>query len=304
MKIERKNDINLRLLEIFGTVMRSQTTVDAAYELGISQPAVSGGIKQLEGQLGFPLFDRINRRLQPTEDAHLLYKEVEPIFMMIRSAESRIRSLRSGNAGILRILGTPPLGFSLVPHALRQLLLNRRGVKVHFDVVGLNRVLQAVELGVADVGLALGLDEHPAVNVEKIKHGNMMCLVPRGHPLYGMPTIRVEHVRQYGYIGLNIESTLGLLLAYAFRQCGVNYEPDVEVRYTNSAAMLSQAGVGMAIVDSVTALHQEWKDVAIVPFEIAVPVSICIVTRKQVSQNRLVVDFIEQVKNVIEQEIR
>lgn len=303
MKVERKNDINLRLLEIFGAVMRCQTTVDAAYELGISQPAISGGIKQLEGQLGFPLFDRINRRLQPTEDARLLYKEVEPIFMMLRSAENRIRSLRSGNAGVLRILGTPPLGFSLVPHALREFLAGRQGVKVHFDVVSLSEVLQAVELGVADVGLALGLDDHPAVDVEAIKHGNMTCLVPRGHPLYGNEVIKLHQVRQYGYIGLKIESALGLLLAHAFRQHGLDYEPDIEVRYTNSAAMLSQAGVGMSFVDSVTAYHQQWKDVAAIPFEIAVPVSICIVTRKQVSRNRLVVDFIERIKDIIQQEI-
>ena len=51
MKIHRKNDLNLRLLEVFEAVMRCQTTIDAAEELGISQPAVSTAIKKFEQQV-------------------------------------------------------------------------------------------------------------------------------------------------------------------------------------------------------------------------------------------------------------
>ena len=73
MKIARKNDLSLRLLEIFGAVITHQTTVHAAEDLGISQPAVSLAIKQLEEQLGFSLFDRRNRRLQPTQEARIFF---------------------------------------------------------------------------------------------------------------------------------------------------------------------------------------------------------------------------------------
>jgi len=58
MKIARRNDLSLRLLEVFGTLMLCRTTTAAAEELGISQPSVSIAIKQLEGQLGFALFER------------------------------------------------------------------------------------------------------------------------------------------------------------------------------------------------------------------------------------------------------
>ncbi|MFM2478881.1 LysR family transcriptional regulator [Celerinatantimonas sp. MCCC 1A17872] len=303
MKVERKNDINLRLLEIFGSVMRCQTTVDAAYELGISQPAVSTGIKQLEGQLGFPLFERINRRLLPTEDARLLFDEVEPIFMMIRATENRVRSLRQGNAGVLRILSTPPLGTHAVPKALKRFMQDRSNVKINFDVVGLNQVVQAVELGVADIGLVLGLDEHPAVKVDKIATVQMVCMVPCDHPLYRESTINAKQLRNHNYIAQTIESPLGLSLAHAFQDSKLPYQPDIEVRYTSSAAILAEAGTALAFVDAITAYLNDWKDVKIIPFEQPINISVCIVTRLNSVKNRLIQDFIADIKSIIEQDV-
>ncbi|MEE3100937.1 MAG: LysR family transcriptional regulator, partial [Pseudomonadota bacterium] len=115
MKIERRNDLSLRLLEVFGAVMQHQTTVRSAEALGISQPAVSTAIRALEAQVGFALFERRNRRILPTEEALDLYREVEPIVSMLRSVEGRVRDLRAGAAGKLRIMATPPLGHSLAP---------------------------------------------------------------------------------------------------------------------------------------------------------------------------------------------
>jgi hypothetical protein len=90
LKIHRKNDLNLRLLEVFEAVMRCQTTIDAAEELGISQPAVSTSIKRFEKQVGFTLFDRTGRLMKPTEEARLLLNEVVPVFALLRNIEGEI----------------------------------------------------------------------------------------------------------------------------------------------------------------------------------------------------------------------
>ncbi len=95
MKIERKNDLSLRLLEIFDAVMRRRTTVDAAADLGISQPAVSNAIKALEKQLGLVLFERTRRQLLPTEESRRLLREIEPLFGMLRNVEEEVRDLQS-----------------------------------------------------------------------------------------------------------------------------------------------------------------------------------------------------------------
>ncbi len=76
--------LNLRQLEIFREVIRCQTTVGAAEALAISQPAVSNAIRQIESQLGIPLFDRVGNRLVPTDEAREVMRGSEPIFSLYR----------------------------------------------------------------------------------------------------------------------------------------------------------------------------------------------------------------------------
>src|SRR4051812_48257192 len=72
--------MNLRQLEILRAVIRHRTTVAAADELALSQPAISNALKAMEAQAGFALFERGNKRLFPTTEAMASYKERRGIF--------------------------------------------------------------------------------------------------------------------------------------------------------------------------------------------------------------------------------
>jgi DNA-binding transcriptional LysR family regulator len=58
--------IRLRDLHIFLTVSQRGSISQAAAHLGVSQPAVSGAIAELEQTLGVQLFDRSTRGVTPT----------------------------------------------------------------------------------------------------------------------------------------------------------------------------------------------------------------------------------------------
>ena len=82
--------MNLRQLEILRAVIRHRTTVAAADELALSQPAISNALKTMEAQAGFALFERVNNRLFPTSEAMALYKESEAIFALHAKLENRV----------------------------------------------------------------------------------------------------------------------------------------------------------------------------------------------------------------------
>ncbi|HRE22024.1 MAG TPA: LysR family transcriptional regulator, partial [Rhabdaerophilum sp.] len=71
----------LRELEVLRTLIAYGKATAAARKLGISQPAVSRAIHQLEKRTGLVLFRREGGRLVPTADALALHKESEAIFL-------------------------------------------------------------------------------------------------------------------------------------------------------------------------------------------------------------------------------
>src|SRR6266540_786068 len=126
--------MNLRQLEILRAVIRHRTTVAAADELALSQPAISNALKAMEAQAGFALFERVNNRLFPTSEAMALYKESEAIFALHAKLENRVRDLRESRSGHLSIVATPPLAYSIITPALSGFLRRRQQTRVFFDV--------------------------------------------------------------------------------------------------------------------------------------------------------------------------
>lgn len=291
-------DVSLRLLEIFAAMMRAPTTIEAAELLKISQPAVSAGIRQLEVQLGITLFERTNRRLTPTAEAHQLYEEIRPVFGMMRGFTQRARDIRLGLAGRLRIMATPPLGNSLAPRALQRLLENRPEVSISFDVRRLEHVIDAVQSGVADVGLALAQHRLETVNVDVLHRAHMVALVPEGGPLAQQAHVSAVDLQPFPLVGLEQESNLGQLVRQAFEQSGAEYQPHVEVRYCQTAAMLATHGLGTTVVDPWSALAYPLPGLVQRPFVPACEVRAVMLTRKGVPHSGLVHSFQSELREV------
>ncbi|MEE3197511.1 MAG: LysR family transcriptional regulator, partial [Pseudomonadota bacterium] len=66
-----------RQIEVFNAVYSSGSVTRAAKILNVSQPSVSKVLAHAEQQLGYLLFERINRRLIPTPEAHVLFSHSE-----------------------------------------------------------------------------------------------------------------------------------------------------------------------------------------------------------------------------------
>ena len=272
----------LRAWEVFGTLMRCGTTVAAAETLGISQSAVSLAVSELETRLGFDLYVRDKRRLEPTEAAHVLMAEIAPLFDQLGVVELRAADIRDGTAGRLRIMATPPMGHSVVPRALRMFLAPRPAVKVHYEIGRLERVIDAVAAGLTDVGLVLGSADMTvrSVDVRVLRVDPLVALVPRGHPLCERETIGPREIAGHDFIGLEASSPLGQALRAAFHACGAPYAPQVETRYCHTAAVLADAGNGLAVVDRYTALFLPNLEMRRVAFRPVTEIAACLLTRR------------------------
>src|SRR3954453_8997780 len=87
--------INARQVEAFRAVMVTGSMTSAAELLGVSQPAVSRRIRDLELAVAFRLFERRGNQITPTPEAVSLLSEVERAFIglaRIRDGPTTIRS--------------------------------------------------------------------------------------------------------------------------------------------------------------------------------------------------------------------
>jgi DNA-binding transcriptional LysR family regulator len=258
--------VTLRQLEILRALLRHRTTVAAAEELALSQPAVSNALKTMETQLGFPLFDRINNRLHPTREALAIQQESDAIFALHGQLGLKLRNLRDSRSGHLGLVATPPLAYSLIPPALRSFLAPRPALHVSFDVRRYESVVDAVLNRVAELGFVLGFAHHPGIAARSLHHGEMVCVLAPDHPLAARRTITPADLDGHALIGLERGTRLGEAVRASFAARAVPFRASVEVRYCNTACVLAAARVGAAIVDPFSPLQGSHDDLVIRPF--------------------------------------
>jgi len=288
--------MNLRQLEILRAVIRHRTTVAAADELALSQPAISNALKSMEAQVGFTLFERINNRLFPTADAMSLYEDSEAIFALHAKLENRVRDLRERRSGHLALVATPPLGYSIIPPTLSGFLRRRPQTRVFFDVRRYEGIIEGVLGNVAELGFALGLSNHPGIAHELVHTGEMVCVMPPGHPLADQPSIAASDLIGFPLIGLERGTRLGEAVRNSFAQAGVPFQPTVEVRYCNTACVLASTGVGVAVVDPFSP-QQGGVDLAVRPFTPRTPVGAYMLWSEARPLSNLAKTFRTEVRN-------
>ncbi|MGN6461570.1 MAG: LysR substrate-binding domain-containing protein [Pseudolabrys sp.] len=283
----------MRQLEIFCAVMRSRTTVAAAYELGLSQPAVSNAIKHLEDNLGFTLFNRVGNRLLPTLEGKAVYQDAQPLQTMANGLRRRLSDLRDTKRGHLRILATRPLGDSFLPRVIKQFSKDRDNVHIYYDVQHLDGVVEAVESGFADLGIALEPPPRPSLEIQTIAEGRMVCAVPLDHTLAQKPVLGPEDLTGTTIIGSEPVSRLGAAVARAVHERSVPYAPNISVLQGVIACALVSNGIGVAIVDEFSGAQWQKRGVVLVPFEPAIVVVASIMTLVDRPLSRLARRFVQ-----------
>lgn len=110
-------DINSDDLKTFVTVVDSGTLGAAATNLGQTTSAVSRALSRLEEKLATSLLTRTTRRMELTDEGHLLLKKARSILAAMDEAEEAIRVRRQRPSGRLRIDAAAPfILHAIVPH--------------------------------------------------------------------------------------------------------------------------------------------------------------------------------------------
>jgi DNA-binding transcriptional LysR family regulator len=241
--------LNLRQLEVFRAVMVAGSFTGAGRDLQMSQPAVSKAVKRMEDQLGFQLFRRAEGRIQATQEASSLFREVDKIFHTVNVVEKYARDMRDAQSGVLTLACTPTMSCSFVSQAIAQFRAGRPKVRVWLQITTTKEVMELAANGQVDIGLVYAPAEHPAVSTVPLFHSELVCVMAVDHPLAQRQVVRSSDLKDQPIITNVRNEPLHELLGSVFG--GADLAPQVMIgtNSTITACSLVQAGCGIAIVE-------------------------------------------------------
>jgi len=142
----------LRQLRTFAAVARHGTFVRAADEMHLTPPAVSMQIKELEEEIGLPLFDRGARSVTLTMPGEFLLVYVRRVLATLKEADDAMARLRGAQVGRVNI-GMVSTATYFLPRVLARFRAEHRGVEMRLAVG--NREQLVKQLQDAEVDLAV-----------------------------------------------------------------------------------------------------------------------------------------------------
>jgi len=175
--------MELRHLRYFVAVAEELHFGRAAARLHIAQPPLSQQIRQLEGELGFPLFVRAHRRVRLTEAGRVFLAEARAVLARVEQGAAEARRVARGETGALAVGFVASATYGLVPSLFRLFRRRHPGVALSLSELSTEEQLAALRAGSIQVGLGRPPAEDPGVVVEPLLDEPLVVALPAAHRL-------------------------------------------------------------------------------------------------------------------------
>lgn len=269
---------HLRYFQMFQTVMRTGNLTEAARLHGVSQPAVSHAVKELEQQVGFQLFARSGGRVQPTAEALKLLPEVERFFAHVGDFAFRVSEIHDDRAGHIALATVPSLTGRLLPGAIAEFRRHRPRVRVTLTVTTVQEVLALVKSERAEIGFAFSPIEEADLAGESLLETCMAVALPSGHRLAGRVALAPADLAGDVVILPMPHTVPGRVLRGMLAERRIEFADVIEVNSAAAAVALVRHGQGVAVVDPLTIAAALDDRLRLLPFEPAVPISMTVIS--------------------------
>ncbi|AJE97300.1 LysR family transcriptional regulator [Pandoraea apista] len=271
--------MELRQLEAFAAVMSTGSITAAGRLLGRSQPAITRMIQELEAEIGYALFARSGPRVTPTEQGFLLFEDVEHVLAGLQQIRARADEIARGQSRPLHVAATSALAAGLVPAALALPGLARDTVQIQMRSTSPEQVVHAVLTGAADVGVTSLPLEHRGIVVHWIGEAACVAAVRSDDPLASYDRLPLAACVGRRIITMQNPYRLRRRLDQAFAQAGVAPVGLIETNASINAMTAVRAGLGVAVLEPVTAYGLPLADVAVRPIDADIPFFFGVITR-------------------------
>ena len=203
---------DLNLLIYLDVLLREHSVTRAAAQLGLTQPAMSNGLKRLRDMFNDPLLVRTQQGMQPTPRARELQPVIRQMLLQLEETLSPSQSFTPDNSQRrFRIMTSDYAASTLIPRLLHRIADQAPGITL--DIMTPSDVtFHEIEEGRVDLALNIFAELPDSFHQKRIWQDEFVCLLHAGHPLLDdwqeETYLQQEHVwvSKTGYgVGVGIE---------------------------------------------------------------------------------------------------
>ncbi|QGZ57103.1 LysR family transcriptional regulator [Paraburkholderia acidiphila] len=285
--------MELRQLEAFAAVITTGSVTAAGRLLGRSQPAITRLIQELETEIGYALFTRNGPRVTPTEQGILLYEDVEHVLTGVHQIQKRAGEIGRGETRPLRIAATSALAAGLVPAALANTELAGAAQTIQLRSLPPEQVVHDVLTGAADIGVASLPLEHRGVVLHWIGQSACVAALRDDDPLARHDRLPLSACEGRRIVTMQNPYRLRRRLDHAFAQADVTPARLIETNSSMNALTAVRAGLGISVLEPVTAYGMPLAGVAIRTIDADIPYFFGVISRDAIALSPVAATLID-----------
>jgi DNA-binding transcriptional LysR family regulator len=272
------NRLNVRQIEAFRAVMQLGNMTKAAEQLGISQPAVSRLLSDLQEAVGYPLFTRRRHGILPTEDARQLHHEVESVFIGLDELGRRALAIRNLEVGEIRIAAVSVYGNTLIPQIVSEFVHSHPSVNVSLDICRHDQVVNSLISRRSDVGLISGTEFCDNLAKQIFLTRPALCALPIGHRLAVKDVIHASDLRGESFISFPRDATFRYRVDSLFERANVERDLRFDAGTHEAVCNFVSQGLGVSVISPFTGALRTRIPIITRPFVPSLDLDIGVIT--------------------------
>ena len=234
--------MELRQLRYFLSVAETEHLTRSADALFVTQSTLSHGLRQLEAELGVPLFDRLGRGLRLSQAGHAFRDHAARALQELEAGRQAVADMSALQTGTLQVGVIPTFLTRFVPDAVAAFSARYPGVQLTVRDLRSGQIEELLIAGRLDLGIAFHPASREEIEAEPLFEERMHLVVHQGHPLARRQRLRLAELAGVPLALLPASFATRRLIDAAFAQAGVT--PLVRVEMESVDALLQACRSG------------------------------------------------------------
>lgn len=174
----------------------------AAEDLGLTQPAASRSLAEIERLVGMPLFERHPKGMTPTEIGRAAVRSARMVVAQIQEFAREVADHRQGLSGLIRVGAVTGAAVGYLVPAIRQMRAVAPRVEVRADIAPSTVLLPALDEGSLDFIIGRLLPESDPADYVVLpgQPEPIAFLMRRGHPLAADGRVGIADLAQFDWV--------------------------------------------------------------------------------------------------------